>query len=50
MLASVMGVQSLFIFIKESWICVMNRNHAKLNIKILLTINLLFGSDSEAIL
>ena len=49
MSASVMGVQSLFISIKESWICVMNRNHAKLN-KILLTINLLFGSDSEAIL
>ena len=40
----------IFISIKENWICVMNRNHAKLNIKILLTINLLFGSDSEAIL
>lgn len=40
----------IFISIKEIWICVMNRNHAKLNIKILLTINLLFGSDREAIL
>ena len=43
-LASVLDVQSFF-FVKEKWICGMNRQHTEPNINILLTRNLLFDSD-----
>ena len=43
-LASVLDVQSFFVF-KENWVCVMTRNHAGLNINILLTRNLPFDTE-----
>ena len=42
-LASAVDVQSFFI--KENWICAMNRDHAEPNISKLLTRNLSFDSD-----
>ena len=39
------GVQFLFFFIKENWICAMTKQHAQPNINILLTRNLHFYSD-----
>ena len=42
-IASVLDVQSLFFFIKENWLCTINRYHDEPNINILLTRNL---SDS----
>ena len=45
-LASVLDVQSFF-FIKENWISTMTRHHAEPNINILLTRNLLFGTDAS---
>ena len=44
-LASVLDVQSLFFFIKDSWICDMTGHHVELNINMLLTRNLPFDSD-----
>ena len=35
----------IIFFIKEKWICVMTRHHAKPNINMLLTRNLHFNSD-----
>ena len=49
-LASVLDVQSLFFLVKENWICAVTRQHAEPNINILLTRNLPFDSDREAIL
>ena len=43
-LASVLDVQSLFFFIKESWISAMTRHHADPKSNILLTRNLPFDS------
>ena len=41
-LSGVLNIQSLFLFIKENWICTMTRHHAN---NILLTRNLPFASD-----
>ena len=46
--ASVLDVLSLFIFVKEDWICIMTRYHVELNINVLLTSNLPIDSgDSQ---
>ena len=46
--ASVLDVLSLFIFVKEDWICIMTRYHVELNINVLLTRNLPIDSgDSQ---
>ena len=42
-IASVLDIQSLFFFVKENWICAMNRHHAESN-NILLTRNLSIDS------